>query len=67
MLTANMSAGSVEAGERMHGEPRPCVQQRARRHGNAGIHGNVGSVESVTYRIYRVLSSSIPTLSATNE
>ena len=27
------------------------VQQRARRHGIAGIHGNAGIVESVTCRI----------------
>jgi hypothetical protein len=28
---------------------RPCVQQRARRHGNPGIDGNAGNVESVSY------------------
>jgi hypothetical protein len=40
------------------------VQQRARRHGIAGIYGIVGMVESVTYKIQRVLSGSNPTLSA---
>jgi hypothetical protein len=40
------------------------VQQRARCHGIAGIHSNVGNVESVTYRIYRVRLGSNPTLSA---
>ena len=34
------------------------VQQPARRHGIAGIHSNVGNVESVSYRIYRVRSGS---------
>src|SRR6267142_6215321 len=33
-------------------------------HGVRGIHGNSGILESVTYRIYRVLSGSNPTLSA---
>jgi hypothetical protein len=28
-----------------------CGQWRARRHGIAGIYGNPGNVESVTYRI----------------
>jgi hypothetical protein len=32
-------------------EARRCVQQRARCHGIPGIHGNVGILESVTYRI----------------
>ena len=40
------------------------MRQRARRHGNAGIPGNVGILESVTYRIQRVLVGSNPTLSA---
>jgi hypothetical protein len=40
------------------------VQQRARRHGDAGIHGNSGIVESVSCRIYEMLSGSNPTLSA---
>jgi hypothetical protein len=40
------------------------VQQRARRHGNAGIDGNRGKVKSATYRIYEILSGSNPTLSA---
>ena len=44
--------------------PRPCVQQRARRHGEDGIHGKGGIVESATCRIYSVLSGSNPTLSA---
>ena len=39
-------------------------QWRARRHGNAGIHGKVGIVESITCRIYRRRLSSNPTLSA---
>jgi hypothetical protein len=39
-------------------------QWRARRHGNAGIHGKVGIVESITCRIYRGRLSSNPTLSA---
>jgi hypothetical protein len=44
--------------------PSPlCVQQRARRHGIAGIHGNRGNMESVTYRIYEILLGSNPTLS----
>jgi len=30
---------------------RPRVQQRARRHGNDGVRGNAGNVESATYRI----------------
>ena len=46
------------------GKTRPCVQQRARRQGNPGIHGNPGNLESVTYRIYEILSGSNPTLSA---
>jgi hypothetical protein len=41
-------------------------QWRARRHGNAGIHGKVGIVESITCRIYRGRLSSNPTLSATS-
>jgi hypothetical protein len=38
-------SGDYESG------PRPCVQRRARRHGNTGSHGNDGIVESATYRI----------------
>src|ERR1044072_9326986 len=45
-------------------EPRPCVQQRAGRHGNRSVRGNVGNVESATYRIQRILLGSNPTLSA---
>jgi hypothetical protein len=41
-----------------------CVQQRARRHGTAGISGDPGILESVSYRIEVVLSGSNPTLSA---
>jgi hypothetical protein len=41
-----------------------CGQWRARRYGNAGVYGNGGIEESVTYRIQRVLSGSNPTLSA---
>jgi hypothetical protein len=33
-----------------HNSWRASVQQRARRDGIAGIHGNVGIVESVSYR-----------------
>ena len=36
-----------------------------RHHGNRGIHGNVGVVESVTYRIQKVWQSSHPILSDT--
>jgi hypothetical protein len=39
-------------------------ERRARRHSNPGIDGNAGNVESATYRIYRILSGSNPTLSA---
>lgn len=39
------------------------VQQRARRHGNAGIHGDAGIVESVTYRVDVTRLGSNPTLS----
>jgi len=36
----------------MQSAPVPAsVQSRARRHGNAGIYGDVGIVDSVTYRI----------------
>lgn len=35
------------------------VQWGARRHGSDGIHGNAGIVESVTYRIYRVLAGDV--------
>ena len=40
------------------------MQSGARRGGIAGVYGNVGIVESVTYRIYRLLLGSNPTLSA---
>lgn len=40
------------------------MQSRARRHGIRGIYSNAGIVESVIYRIYRVLPGSNPTLSA---
>lgn len=40
------------------------VQSGARRHGRHGIYGNRGNVVSVSYRFYRVLSGSNPTLSA---
>ena len=40
------------------------VQWRARRHGIAGIDGNPGTLESVTYRICKTRESSNPTLSA---
>ena len=39
-------------------------QSGARRHGIAGIYGICGILESVTYKIQRVLSGSNPTLSA---
>jgi hypothetical protein len=42
------------------------VQSGARRHGIAGIHGVGGNVESATYRIYRMVWGSNPTLSATH-
>src|SRR5262245_31814790 len=38
----------------------PLVQPGARRHGNRGISGNRGIVDSLTYRIYGVLSGSNP-------
>jgi hypothetical protein len=41
-----------------------AVQSGARRDGIAGVYGNAGIVESVTYRIYRRLESPNPTLSA---
>ena len=41
----------------------PLVQPGARRHGIAGVYGNVGTLKSATYRIQRVLSGSNPTLS----
>jgi len=40
------------------------VQSGARRRGNPGTNGNDGNVISVSYRIYRRLSGSNPTLSA---
>jgi hypothetical protein len=40
------------------------VQSGARRDGIAGIYGNPGIVESVTYRIYKIDQSPNPTLSA---
>jgi hypothetical protein len=45
---------------------RPRVQSGARRDGIAGIYGIPGNVESATYRIYRVVAGSNPTLSANN-
>lgn len=43
---------------------RACGQSRARRHGIAGIYGNRGIVDSVTYRIQGSRESPNPTLSA---
>ena len=40
------------------------MQAGARRHGIAGIHGNDGTSVSAICRIYRVVLSSNPTLSA---
>ena len=40
------------------------VQPGARRHGTAGIHGTLGIVDSVTYRLSRTRQSSNRTLSA---
>jgi hypothetical protein len=48
------------------GLPRACNSVQGG-HGNAGIHGIVGIVESVSYRIYRVPSGSNPTLSANHK
>jgi hypothetical protein len=48
------ASGSINANKKtQYGghKPAPCVQQRARRGGNAGIDGDGGNVESVTYRI----------------
>jgi hypothetical protein len=38
------------------------VQQRARCHGKAGIRGKAGILESVSYRVEKVLAGSNPTL-----
>jgi hypothetical protein len=43
------------------------VQQRARRHGNVGIYGIDGIVESVTCRFQKPWQSSNPTLSAKSD
>jgi hypothetical protein len=40
------------------------VQLGPRRHGNGGIDGNPGNVESATCRFQKVLPGSNPTLSA---
>ena len=44
-------AGRYNVREGKEASAPPGVQQRATRHGIAGIHGNVGTLESVTYRI----------------
>jgi hypothetical protein len=61
------SIGSVAGGWLTYARPveRPLVQCGARRHGKAGIYGDPGNLESVTYRIYKALPGSNPTLSAT--
>lgn len=43
--------GDVGPGGLVRGEPLSSVQWCARRDGNAGIPGNHGIVESVSYRI----------------
>jgi hypothetical protein len=45
-------------------EAHPCVQSRARCHGNAGMNGRPVIVEPVTYRIQRSRVSPNPALSA---
>lgn len=55
----NQAAGCVVL--RVHTRAR--VQSGARDHGIGGIHDNGGNLESATYRIYRVVWSSNPTLS----
>jgi hypothetical protein len=55
--TANMSSldgSSQGGGTTIRG------QWRARHHDIGGIHGNPGTVESVTYRIQRIAESSNP-------
>ena len=42
----------------------PDRLEEARPHGNPGIYGNAGNLESVTYRFYRGSQGSNPTLSA---
>jgi hypothetical protein len=41
---------AVTVRQAVPGEAPLCVQWRARCHGNAGIPGGVGNVESVSYR-----------------
>jgi hypothetical protein len=50
--------------ERQATPARASVQSGARHEGIAGIYSNVSNLESPTYRIYRIMSGSNPTLSA---
>ena len=54
-LSANRQSEPIDAicGRTLPRGTQPRVQQRARCHGNAGIVGSPGKLESVSYRIYK--------------